>query len=322
MSANTFGKRFCVTTFGESHGVALGCVIDGCPAGIAFDHDLLVRELARRKPGASAVVSSRNEADVPEVLCGVYEGKTLGTPIAIIVRNRDARPEDYLDIAKAPRPGHADDTWRIKFGHVDPRGGGRASGRETVARVMAGAVAQMVARVALPKTQVLGRATAIGPCHVTDEDFEKNVQALLLAAKEEGKSYGGVVEIGIDNLPAGLGAPVFHKFKADLGAAYLGVGATSAVEIGEGFDAAAAQGTEFHRRPSDAQPYGGLRGGITTGERIVARVAFKPPASVLEVAKKGRHDPCIVLRAIPILEAMTWIVIADQVLFARTDRAL
>lgn len=309
ISANTFGQRFCVTTFGESHGAALGCVIDGCPAGIPFDEGLLLRELARRRPGSSATVSARQEADTPEVVSGVYEGKTLGTPIAIFVRNRDARPEDYLDIAKNPRPGHADDTWRDKFGHVDPRGGGRASGRETVARVMAGSVAHMVVKTFVPNIVVKAFASNI-PSEET-----------LLAAKGEGKSYGGEATLWIDHLPQGLGQPVFHKFKSDLAAALLGIGAATAVEIGDGFDAANAEGTAFHGRGSQ-EGYGGLRGGFTTGERVVVRVGFKPPASVLEVAKKGRHDPCIIPRAVPVIEAMAWLVVVDHVLWARTDRAV
>ncbi|MBI4126520.1 MAG: chorismate synthase [Deltaproteobacteria bacterium] len=322
MSANTFGQRFCVTTFGESHGSALGCVIDGCPAGISFDHDLLVRELDRRRPGTSATVSARQEADVPEVVSGVFEGTTLGTPIAIIVRNRDARPGDYRDVAANPRPGHADDVWKEKFGHGDPRGGGRASGRETVARVMAGAVAQMIARQLVPDLTVSAFASQMGPLVLTcDNPKTKEVESLLMQAKEEGKSYGGEVTLWIDHAPAGLGQPVFHKFKSDLASALLGIGAATAVEMGEGFASTQEEGTAFHRRSGQEQ-YGGIRGGITTGERIIARVGFKPTSSVLDVARRGRHDPCIVPRAVPVIEAMAWLVVVDHVLWGRTDRAV
>ena len=318
MAANTFGDRFCVTTFGESHGPAMGVVIDGCPAGVRFDEALLLREIARRRPGG-ATVSSRAESDAPEILSGVFEGKTLGTPIALVVRNQDARSADYAGLA--PRAGHADDVWREKFGHSDPRGGGRSSGRETLCRVMAGAVAQMLLAQVAPELRVSSFASRIGPLalrHAGDRSAE--VEALLLDAKAKGLSYGGVADVRIENCPAGLGQPVFHKLKADLAAAWFGVGSTSAVELGEGAEAALAEGSEFHRRAPEASPYGGVRGGISTGELITARVSFKPTSSVLDVAKQGRHDPCIVPRALPVLESMAWLVLADHWLWARTDR--
>lgn len=325
MSANTFGSRFSMISFGESHGTGLGVVIDGCPAGVKWNEGLLLSEMARRRPGASAIVSGRNEEDKPEVLSGVYEGLTLGTPIAMIVRNKDQRSEDYKEIALAPRPGHADDVWRAKFGHSDPRGGGRSSGRETLSRVLAGAVAQMFLAQAMPGLKVRGYARSIGP-HIAADGQDAiqlpEVQQLLIDAKRDGKSFGGEAEIAIEGAPVGLGQPVFHKLKADLASAFLGVGATAGVEIGEGFEAIHAEGTEFHGREGrgESEPYGGLRGGISTGGAIVSRVAFKPTSSVLDVAKKGRHDPCIVPRAIPVLEAMAWIVLADHVLWARGDR--
>jgi chorismate synthase len=341
MGANTFGNRFCLTSFGESHGVGLGVIIDGCPAGVPFDFEFLKGELARRRPGTSAVVTARQEDDLPEVLSGVYEGVTLGTPIAIVVRNKDQRSHDYSDIPK--RTGHADDVWRLKFGHSDLRGGGRSSGRETIARVMAGAVAQMMFRRALPELKVTGFAREIGPFKLSPAELTAlapgsnaridaftarfpsatsgaAIEELLVKAKQEGKSYGGLAEIWIDGTPLGLGQPVFHKLKADLASAILGVGATAGVEIGEGFEAREAEGSEFHSRNANATPYGGIRGGISTGERIVIRAAFKPTASVLDVAKKGRHDPCIVPRAIPVLESMAWNVLADHYLWAKTDR--
>ncbi len=339
--ANSFGNRLRLTTFGESHGPALGAVIDGVPAGIRWREDILRAELERRRPGSSAVVSARGETDRPEVLSGVYQEKTLGTPIAIIVRNHDARSEDYEKIAQEPRPGHADDVWKLKFGHTDPRGGGRSSGRETVARVMGGAVARMILQELAPNFTILGFARQIGPYELTKADLESlpartdaidsfvarfpsreletKVEALLQEAKREGRSYGGVAEIHIDGVPAGLGQPVFHKLKADLCAAMMSVGATTSVEIGAGAEAVHAEGSSFHRS-SDAERYGGIRGGISTGEKILLRVGFKPTSSVLDVAKKGRHDPCIVPRAIPVLEAMACLVLADHLLWMKTDR--
>lgn len=341
MSANTFGELFRLTSFGESHGVALGAVIDGCPAGVRWDTELLKRQLERRRPGQSQVVTSRNETDVPEILSGVFEGKTLGTPIAVIIRNSDARSDDYKGLT--PRAGHADDVWKQKFGHSDPRGGGRSSGRETLARVVGGAVAAMFVREVAPDLMVRGFANRIGPFGLEADERnsfasskgefvadsfvarfpskarEKDVEKLLLDAKAEGKSYGGTAEIWIDGAPANLGQPVFRKFKADLAAAMMSVGATSGFEVGAGEEATRAEGNEFHA--GDGQGYGGIRGGISTGEQIVLRVHFKPTSSVMDIAKKGRHDPCIVPRAIAVLEAMAWLVIADHLLWSRLDRA-
>jgi chorismate synthase len=344
--ANSFGSRLILSSFGESHGAALGALLDGVPAGVVWRDDVLVRELARRRPGQSALVSGRAEADEPEVLSGVYRGKTLGTPIAIIVRNIDARSADYSKIAKSPRTGHADDVWVNKFGHSDPRGGGRSSGRETVSRVMGGAVARMILSQIAPDTRIIGFASQIGP-HVLNEGdlraFEKlkgtypadrfparfpsktqakGVEDLLTRAKTAGQSYGGIAEVRIDGLPSGLGQPVFHKLKADLASAFMSLGATAGVEVGDGFEVVAAEGAEFHGRgKSDPARYGGMRGGISTGERLIFRAAFKPTSSVLDVARKGRHDPCIVPRAIPVLEAMAALVVADHLLWSRTDRA-
>lgn len=348
MGANTFGRCFQIMSFGESHGVGLGVIIDGCPSGVPFDHNLLKNELARRRPGAkanqAAIVSDRAEMDQPEILSGVFSDKTLGTPIAILVRNKDARSDDYNKIQQQPRPGHADDTWKIKFGHTDHRGGGRSSGRETLARVMGGAVAQMMVAQTHPSLQIIGFTTQIGPISLTATEVDhwsstlnktstidshstrcpdpiknKEIENLLLEAKTTGKSYGGEVLLMIKNPPAGLGQPVFHKLKADLSAAFMGVGATSGVELGIGREAVAAEGSEFHRRAT-SQHYGGIRGGISTGENILFKIFFKPTATVLDTAKQGRHDPCIVPRAIPVLESMAWMVIADHILWQRGDR--
>ena len=340
MSANQFGSRFVVTSFGESHGVALGVVIDGCPAGVTFSQALLEKEMIRRRPGhhgSNQVVSGRNEADMPEVLSGIFDGKTLGTPIAMIVRNQDARSQDYAIIQNAPRGGHADDMWKNKFGHSDHRGGGRSSGRETVARVMAGSVARMMMAEVSAPTKVIGYASQIGPFQLTQEERaqvadkdidsfqarfpsarQNEVAELLKTAQENGESHGGIAEILIQNPPAYLGQPVFHKLKSDLAQAFLSVGAANGFELGLGFESASVKGTNFHQSSQDV--YGGIRGGISTGESILLRVSFKPTSSILDVAKKGRHDPCIVTRAIPVLESMTWLVLADHYLWAKTDR--
>ncbi|UOF00767.1 chorismate synthase [Bdellovibrio reynosensis] len=341
MGANTFGSRFTLTSFGESHGTALGVVIDGCPAGVSFDEMILTKELERRRPGhhgSGQIVSGRQEADQAEILSGIFEGKTLGTPIAMIVRNQDARSQDYTQIKQQSRAGHADDMWKQKFGHSDHRGGGRSSGRETVSRVMAGAVAQMMLKQVCAPMKVIGYASQIGPLTLTAEEkaqvinkdidsFQarfpsKNDQAvadLLKKAQEEGDSHGGVAEILITNPPAFLGQPVFHKLKSDLAQAFLSVGATNGFELGLGFESSSIKGTDFHGTREQSQ-YGGIRGGISTGENILLRVSFKPTSSILDVAKKGRHDPCIVTRAIPVLEAMTYLVLADHYLWSRTDR--
>jgi chorismate synthase len=339
MSANSFGHLFKMTTFGESHGVALGVVIDGCPAGVNFDNELLLKNLNRRKPGQSSITTARAESDTPEILSGVFEGKTLGTPICIIVRNHDQKSGDYDQIKAEARIGHADDTWITKFGHVDHRGGGRASGRETLCRVIAGSVAQMLCRQLVPQLEVKSFSSQIADFKLNEEEknnlwsqdvdsfitrfpsTEKNKQIIKLLenAKSEGQSYGGSVATLVKNIPAGLGQPVFNKFKSDLAAAMMSLGATTAFEFGEGFSSIEKRGTEFH---SDMQSpsYGGIRGGLTTGEMINFSVGFKPTSSIKDTAKKGRHDPCIVPRAVPVVEAMTWLLIADHLLWSRLDR--
>jgi chorismate synthase len=356
MSANIFGERLKMLSFGESHGPGLGVVVDGCPAGVEFDQNLLNLELARRRPGQqgsaqSAVVSARAEADTPELLSGVFQGKTLGTPIAVLVRNHDQRSEDYEQIQNQPRAGHADDVWVKKFGISDHRGGGRSSGRETLSRVIAGSFAQMILKQVSPATRVYAFASQIASFTLKQQDileikkrFQSTtpphpspyfdqfvarfpsplqsaaVEKLLSDAKENGKSYGGIAQVWIENPPESLGQPVFHKLKSDLAAAMMSVGAVSGVELGDGFLAVQAEGSEFHSHGPKHGGYGGVRGGISTGERIVLKVAFKPTSSVLDVAKQGRHDPCIVTRAIPVLEAMANFVLADHALWARTDR--
>lgn len=316
MTANSLGYIFRLTSFGESHGVALGVVIEGCPAGLEVDTKGLCDWMKRRRPGSSKLVSARNEGDRPEILSGVFEGRTLGTPIAVMVRNEDARPEDYKAIRDNYRMGHADDVWQEKFGHRDYRGGGRSSGRETLARVIGGAFAQMLVRKLCPQTKVRGFVRQVAD-RTFEPDEDLKIEKFLLKAKEEGQSYGGVVEIYISSPPKSLGQPVFRKLKSDLAMAMMSVGATNSFEIGEGFAASSSKGTEFHSHTAN---YGGLRGGMSTGETISLRVAFKPTSSVLHVAKRGRHDPCIVLRALPVLEAMAYIVLADHLLWTRLDR--
>jgi chorismate synthase len=341
MSANRFGQAFSITTFGESHGVALGVVVDGCPAGVDFDLEILNRWTLRRRPGG-ALVSARAESDQAELLSGVHLGKTLGTPIALIVRNHDARSQDYADLKV--RAGHADDVWLKKFGHSDVRGGGRASGRETVSRVLGAAVAEMFLKTEVAGLKIESFTESVGPIKMAQTDIKrifsgevsssavdslparfgdanraKEVEDLLQSAKRDGHSYGGTACVIVRNAGAGLGQPVFRKLKSDIAQAMMSVGAATAVEIGDGFSAAQSEGSEFHTLARE-NPYGGVRGGISTGEDIFVRAAFKPTSSVLDLAKKGRHDPCIVPRASIVLEAMMMLLIADHALLRRLDR--
>lgn len=320
----------------------MGAVIEGCPSGVPFSLEIVQRELDRRRPGKWPWHSSRKEPDQPEILSGVFEGKTLGTPIGILVRNRDARPQDYETVKENPRSGHADDLWRDKFGHWDHRGGGRASGRETLSRVLAGSVARALLKNLCPDFRVMAFVRKIGSLCLEEEDlktaeklFQENILSekfsacvphrekseeavkLLIEAKERGDSLGSLVELWMEGLPRGLGQPVFHKFKSDLAQGLMSLGASSGLEIGQGFSAAGQRGGTFHQSPKN---YGGLRGGLTTGERIILRVAFKPPSTLGDMAKKGRHDPCIGPRAVPVVEAMACIVAADHLLWSRLDR--
>lgn len=344
MSANQWGHIFKVQSFGESHGAALGVVIEGCPSGLKLDLEQIQNWMNRRRPGQNAFVTARSEADQVEILSGVYQEKTLGTPICMIVRNQDARSEDYEKIKSQARPGHADDVWKSKFSHVDHRGGGRSSGRETLSRVLAGAVAEQLAKALCPEVKVLGWSSKIGEYEISsasrqsliskvgsgfvsdqfslrfpDSDKTSLIEKLLSEAKEKGLSYGGQAEVYIEGLPAGIGQPVFRKLKSDLAQATLSLGASMAFELGYGINVSNAEGSEFHQS-KNADAYGGIRGGLSTGEPINFKVSFKPTSSVLDVAKKGRHDPCIVPRAVPVLEAMTWLVLADHLLWRRLDK--
>ncbi len=320
--SNRFGKLFQWTTFGESHGPVMGVVIDGCPAGVPYDEKLLIKKLEQRRPGffegGENPVSDRSEPDRPEVLSGVFENKTLGTPIAVIVRNRDQRPKDYEGVKRQARVGHADDVWKNKFGHWDHRGGGRASARETLNWVIASAFARMFCQSENPKTEVEARLLSVGGETVSGSGDEALIKRLV-QAKKEGESFGAKVSVSIKNHKAFIGEPVFGKLKADLARAFMTINACCGVELGGGFNLAHARGCDVHKK-MESNVYGGLRGGIATGEMIEFCLAFKPTASIKDLAKTGRHDPCVALRALPVVEAMAWNVLADHTLAFRLNR--
>ncbi len=354
---NSFGQLFRITTFGESHGGGVGVVIDGCPPRISLGEAELQRELDRRRPGQSAIVTQRQETDRCEILSGVFEGQTLGTPIAILVRNHDARPQAYQEMKETFRPSHADFTYQAKYGIRNWQGGGRASARETIGRVAAGAVARQVLSHFHPGlefityvTRVHDLAAAVDPTSVTREQVEANaVRCPEAAAAEkmirtieqaraEGDSLGGIIEGVIRGAPPGLGEPVFDKLEADLARAMLSLPATKGFEIGSGFRAAGMKGSE-HNDPFEIRDgavrttsnhSGGVQGGISNGEPIVFRVAFKPTATIAReqktvtsakeettLAARGRHDPCVLPRAVPMVEAMAALVLCDHLLRQR-----
>jgi chorismate synthase len=319
MDANIFGRVLKFASFGESHGPAMGAVIFGMPAGVSFDEGLLVAELDRRRPGTSARTSARQEADKPEILSGLHEGLSLGTPIAVVVRNTDAKSTDYepLELAlaqgKVIRPGHADDLWRDKFGHSDVRGGGRASGRETLSRVIAGSMAQMFLKSQKQKVTVQAEIERVGPYTWAEAESMQ----LLETAREQGESWGGAIRVRLRGVPRGLGQPVFAKLKSEISEALLSIGASAGVYFGDDVEDFQKPGTVFHSKPSS---YGGLRGGISTGDDIELRLWVKPPSTVGALARAGRHDPCILPRMLPVVEAMLYFVIADQLLLSRLDR--
>lgn len=326
---NTFGNLFRLTTFGESHGTAIGGVVDGMPAGLAIDMDFIRGEMARRRPGQSALTTARKEADEVEFLSGIYEGRSTGTPIGFIIRNTDMRPEDYRDAMRWYRPSHADYTYDCKYGLRDPRGGGRASARETAVRVVAGALAKLALR---PKgIDVAARLLQVG-----NETTSEGMQALISRVKAEGDSIGGIVGCTITGCPAGLGEPVYDKLHAALGAAMLSINACHGFDFGAGFDGVAMRGSEqndaFIRRPDGTigtatNHSGGIQGGITNGEEITFRVLFKPTPTLLmpqrtvdrdgiegTMTMKGRHDPCVAVRAVPVVEAMAAMTVLDFLL--------
>ncbi len=308
MRGNNFGKLFSLTSFGESHGPAIGVVIDGVPPNLNFSSERLKEELSRRAPGILPGTSTRRESDEPEVLSGIYQNKTLGTPIAVIVRNIDQKSEEYDWTKEEDRVGHADKTTIDKYGIRDPRGGGRSSGRETVARVIAGYFASLI----VPTIEVRAYVKKIGAFEFFGN--EKNVQKYLLDLQKQGDSVGGVIAIEVNNVPAGLGEPAFDKLKADLGKAILSIGGCVSFSIGLGASFAESLGSD---NAKDRSLFGGIEGGISSGLPIYLEATFKPPSTVGEKAKKGRHDPCIVIRAIPVVESMIKIVLADHFLRQR-----
>jgi len=321
MRGNTFGKLFSITTFGESHGDALGVTIEGMPSNIEINLEDLQNELNRRRPGRLKETTDRNEADKFEVLSGIFENKTLGTPITIIVRNTNQRSGDYSK--DMYRPGHADKTTELKFGHRDYRGGGRASGRETLARVIGGYFATLL----LPKTYTNALITQVGPhdlslpesfkgfksgkLNLSETEKEQEISQYLLDLKSNGNSIGGVVSVQIESAPVGLGEPVFDKLKADLSKAMLSIGSCVGISFGAGLDFTTLTGKEITENQKN---FGGIEGGITNGEMINFQLYFRPPSTVGDKAKEGRHDPCILPRVIPVVEAMANIVLADHML--------
>jgi chorismate synthase len=357
MSFNTYGHVFRVTTWGESHGPALGCVVDGCPPGVALEAAAIQRWLDRRKPGQSRFTTQRREPDEVEILSGVYEGLTTGTPISLMIRNTDQRSKDYAAIADRFRPGHADVTYHQKYGLRDPRGGGRSSARETAARVAAGGVARAVMGRLAPGLTIRGALVQMGP-HAIDrarwdwDEVERNPfwtpdaqaaaawEGYLDGLRKDGNSCGAVIEVVAEGVPPGLGAPIYGKLDGDLAAALMSINAVKGVEIGAGMAAAALTGVENAdemRMGAEGPEYqsnhaGGILGGISTGQPVVARFAVKPTSSILtprrsidatgaevDIVTKGRHDPCVGIRAVPVGEAMMAAVLLDHLLLDRAQ---
>ena len=351
MSWNSFGRVLRFTTWGESHGPAIGAVVDGCPPGIALAEGDIQPWLDKRRPGTSRFTTQRREPDAVRILSGVYEGRTTGTPISLMIDNVDQRSKDYSEVAQAYRPGHADYAYDAKYGFRDPRGGGRSSARETAMRVAAGAVARLV----IPDVRIRAWVEAIGgdrietfddasidanPFFCPDPVVAARWEVLVDAARKAGSSLGAVIACEATGVPAGWGAPLYAKLDAELAAACMGINAVKGVEIGDGFAAAAASGeanADGMRPGTDGPEFlanhaGGIAGGIATGQPIRLRVAFKPTSSILtpvetitrdgeaaEIATRGRHDPCVGIRGVPVVEAMVALVLADQALLHRAQ---
>lgn len=364
MAGNTFGTVFRLTTFGESHGKAIGGIIDGCPAGVALNHDFIQNCLNRRKPGQSRTSSPRQESDLIEIMSGVFEGRTTGAPIAFSIQNKDPRPEDYDHLKDVFRPSHADFSWDAKYGFRDHRGGGRSSARETTARVAGGSIAQLM--LYQSGISILAWVSAIGHIQSSnsfsgfdltaiesnavrcpDQDAAQRMLQYLEELKAAGDTTGGIITCLIRGVPAGLGEPVFDKLQADLAKAMLSINAVKGFEYGSGFSGSAMRGSEHNDIPQDlcsdvsgnmflktqTNYSGGIQGGITTGEDIFFRVAFKPVATLMKnqqtldksgrsviLQGKGRHDVCVVPRAVPIVEAMAALVMADHYLRSKCSR--
>ena len=353
MSINTFGRLFRLTTWGESHGLAIGAVVDGCPPGLALSEADLQPWLDKRRPGTSRFTTQRQEPDQVRILSGVFEGKTTGTPISLMIENVDQRSKDYSEVARAYRPGHADMTYDAKYGFRDYRGGGRSSARETASRVAAGGVARLV----IPEVSIRAYVVEIGgdpidragfddaaidtnPFFCPDPKAAERWEAMIDAARKDGSSLGAVIECVATGVPAGWGAPLYAKLDAELAAAMISINATKGVEIGDGFAAARLRGEQNadRMRAGEGGPdfqsnhAGGVAGGISTGQPVVVRVAFKPTSSILipvetisregedtEIVTKGRHDPCVGIRGAPVVEAMMALVLADQKLLHRAQ---
>ena len=359
MAANSFGEIFRITTFGESHGKAIGVVIDGCPAGLAIDIDLIQYELDRRKPGQSAITTQRKENDTFTILSGISAGVTLGSPIALLIPNQDQQPQDYDHLKDTFRPSHADYTYQQKYGLRDHKGGGRSSARETAARVLAGAIAKQllaaygitisayvssVGKVYVPKdyTQLDLSKTEANIIRCPDEETAKQMIELIEATKAKGDTVGGIITCVIQHAPVGLGEPVFDKLHADLGKAMLSINAVHGFEYGSGFAGTEMNGSEHNdtfikneagKIVTTTNYSGGIQGGISNGMDIYFKVAFKPVSTIMqtqssvdnagntiELKGKGRHDPCVVPRAVPIVEAMAALVLADFLLRGKVSK--
>lgn len=359
MPGNTFGTLFKLTTFGESHGAAIGGVVDGCPAGLELSIEAIQAELDRRRPGSTTLGTARSEGDNVEILSGAMEGTTLGTPIGFLIRNNDAKSKDYDHLKDVYRPSHADLTWEQKYGIRDHRGGGRSSARETACRVVAGAIARQF--LTKQGIKVSAYVSAVGDVRLDrvysdmeldsiwsnavrcpDADTAENMTKLIEKVRADGDSIGGVISCVVRGAPAGLGEPVFDKLEADLAKAMLSINATKGFQIGSGFGAAYLLGSQ-HNDPYTVTQAGGIKtasnrsggtqGGISNGEDILFDVAFKPPATIAQAQQtvnvkgepvileaKGRHDPCVVPRAVPIVEAMACLVLMDHLLRQRSAR--
>ena len=352
MAGNTFGKLFKLTTFGESHGEALGGIIDGCPAGIELNFEAIQHEMQRRKPGQSSIVTQRKEADEVQFLSGIFEGKTTGTPIGFIIPNTNQKSEDYSHIKDSYRPSHADYVYEKKYGIRDYRGGGRSSARETASRVVGGAVAKQI----IPKIKINAFVSSVGEIFIDkpyqDLDFSltestavrcpdlataEKMETYIKEIKKQGDTVGGTVTCIIQNVPIGLGEPVFDKLHAELGKAMLSINAVKGFELGSGFCGARMKGSDHNDLynadgTTKTNLSGGIQGGISNGMDIYFRVAFKPVATLIQKQEvltktgelieqqgKGRHDPCVVPRAVPIVEAMAALVVADYVLLNKAS---
>tara|TARA_B100000524_G_scaffold233348_1_gene123993 strand:+ start:1124 stop:2209 length:1086 start_codon:yes stop_codon:yes gene_type:complete len=352
MAGNTFGKIFKLTTFGESHGKAIGGIIDGCPAGVSVDYDKIQYEMDRRKPGQSKIVTQRKEPDTVEFLSGIFEGMTTGTPIGFMIHNNNQKSKDYEHIKNSYRPSHADFVYDKKYGFRDYRGGGRSSARETAARVVAGSIAKQfmsgvqfnafvsgVGELKLKNPHLVNDFSSVesNPVRCPDPKMAKDMEELIKQIRKEGDTVGGTITCVIKNVPIGLGEPVFDKLHAELGKAMLSINAVKGFEYGSGFEGASWRGSKhndlFNKDGTTKTNYsGGIQGGISNGMDIYFNVAFKPVATIMQdqetidrsgnetiMQGKGRHDPCVVPRAVPIVEAMASLVLADNFLIARTN---